>query len=166
MRVSDSEVVPSTSVFTLRVGAPHSSVKFKSVDNFEKPHIMDVTAVTFGEKNGSRSFDRNARLHHPLVWSSNLIDWDSFIFLCNRDLALSADRAGHDTHHYDLLFEPTQNYAQPLCRRIGGPLESEAYNVGQRSGKRHDNLHYSFPHVERLAGNLAFVCVAGSIERV
>ena len=127
---------------------------------------MNVTAVTSGETNGSLSLDRNACLHHHLVWSTHLIDRDSFIFLCNRDLALSTNRAGNHIHDHDLLFEHSKNRAQPIRGCISGPLESETDNDGQRSVGRHDDHHHSFPDVERLAGNLAFICVAGFVERV
>ena len=85
---------------------------------------MNVTTVTFGEKNGSFSFDRHACLHHPLVWTTHLIDRDSFIFLCDRHLAVSANRAGNHIHDHDLLFEHTKNRAQPIRRRIGGASSS------------------------------------------
>lgn len=81
--------------------------------------------------NGSLSVDRNARLHHHLVWPSHLIDWDSFIFLRDRDLAVPANGAGNHIHEHDLLFEHTENRAQPIRGRIGGPLESETDNDGQ-----------------------------------
>src|SRR5215207_162407 len=102
------------------------------------------------KSNESLSFDRNACLHHPLVWSTPLIDWDSFIFLCDRDLAVSANRAGNYIHAHDLLFEHTKDHAQPIRGCIGGPLESETNNDGQRSGDWHDDHHHSFPDVERL----------------
>src|SRR5687768_7053439 len=134
------------------------------IDRKGKVNIMNVTTVTLEKKNGSLSFSRNACLHHHLVWSSHLIDWDSFIFLCDRDLAVPANRAGNHIHDHDLLFEHTKNRAQPLRGRAGRPLESETDNDGQRSGGRHYDYHHSFSDVERLAGNLAFIRVAGFVE--
>ena len=44
--------------------------------------------------------------------------------------------------------------------------ESETDNDGQRSGVRYDDHHHSFPDVERLAGNMAFICIAGFVQCV
>ena len=127
---------------------------------------MNVTAVTLREKYGSLSLDRNACFHHPLVWSTDLIDRDRFIFLCDWHLVVPANRAGNHIYDYDLLFEHSKNSAEPICGCVGGPLESETDNDGQRPGVWDDDHHHSFPDVERLAGNLAFIYIAGFVERV
>jgi hypothetical protein len=108
----------------------------------------------------------NVCLHHPLAGSSYFLDWDSFIFLCNRDLVISTNRAGNFHYDHDLLFEHTKDRTQPVRRRIGGPLESEADNDVKRPCIWcHDN-YYPGADVEWIAKDLGVVWVDGYLQRI